>query len=119
MARPPGSRNRSNLRVKALIARMDRAGRINLARCIETLYEIGTSDDAPDRIPALRTLLGYAYGLPRMSLEVEHGLTKTAEQILLEIARSEAHSRALARVEEHRRLTAGAVTVAPEGEAPS
>ena len=115
MARPAGSRNRSNLRVKELVAKLDRSGRINLAVAFETLYAIGTSA-SPDRTAALRTLLGYAYGLPRVHLDVEHNLSKSAEALLTELAHSEQHARAVARVEEHRRQLASSTTVESEGD---
>jgi hypothetical protein len=110
MGRPPGVPNKSNAQVRALIVRLEKAGKLDFARIVERLQEIALSD-SKDRIAAARTLLAYNYGLPRQALDVSHDAGPSVVAILEGIARSDRHRAAL-EAREQRQLAA--TTVEPE-----
>ena len=58
-------------------------------------------------------MLGYAYGTPRQTLDIEHEIGRDAATILMEIARSDRHRSALTELEAWRRKRLAAVTVEP------
>src|SRR6266540_5223352 len=106
--RPPGSRNRVTRRLQIIMDKLESEGAIKPRVWLTRLEEIANSD-APDRVPALRLLLAYRFGGPPMHLQIEHGLTESAETILRRIAQSDAHRERLEALE-RRRLRAASIT---------
>jgi hypothetical protein len=104
MGRPLGSRNRVTAGVRAVVARLEKAGSINLTRAFIALQGIVEDADAPAvaRIAAARELFNRAYGLPKAHLDVEHGISRDAVSLLIEIGQSDRHRQALEALERER-----------------
>jgi len=94
--------------LQIIMDKLESEGAIKPRVWLTRLEEIANSD-APDRVPALRLLLAYRFGGPPMHLQIEHGLTESAETILRRIAQSDAHRERLEALE-RRRLRAASIT---------
>ena len=112
MGRPKGSKGKVSRELRTVLDRLQREEIIHPAQWFKRLEEIALSA-APDRIAALRILLGYAYGLPRATVAIEAGLSKSTEDLLREIASSEAHRQILERLEQKRLRAAPTVEILP------
>ena len=111
MGRPRGSRNRSTLALRDVLSRLERAGEVNMERVLLGLYALAVSETepAPVRTAASRELLNRAYGLPNAHLDIEHGISESAVELLTRIATSAAHRRTVEELDqgrEQRRLAA-------------
>ena len=116
MTRPKGFATKP-ADVRRAIIRLDRAGKISLQKIVIRLAEIAESNDK-DRIRAAQVLFGYAFGLPRSDVKIEHEIGASAEKILIELAKSDTYRHALTRAAEVRLLSTAA-TVVPERQEPS
>lgn len=121
MGRPLGSRNAVTANVKTVVTRLERAGRISLERCFETLYAIATDPKEPAaaRIAAVRCLFDRAFGLPRAHIDIAHGLGESAVELLLKIHGSDEHRRNLESLQRWRDAHAITATVLDDEEAAS
>ncbi len=126
MARPPaGSLNKRTREIAGALNRLERDGKIDPEKRILGLDGLAT-DTAQDphvRIAAIRLLLAYRFGQPRVALDVAttHELGESTVSLLLRLQSDERHRQIRETVErERRRLTAVTVEAAsPERENPA
>jgi hypothetical protein len=86
-----------------------------MVEVLRGLYSLATSktESSAIRIAASRELLNRAYGLPKAHLDIEHGISESAVELLTRIAVSPEHRRNVEWLEA-RRLRLAAITVESE-----
>jgi hypothetical protein len=107
--RPKGSRNKAQRSLCVILDHLEAEKLIQPRAWFLKAQAIALSD-SPDRMIALRTLLQYKFGLPLGRVEIEHGLTPSAEEIFRGVAESDRHRQVLEEIE-RRQLREGSVTV--------
>jgi len=124
--RPAGSRNKATAAIRTVMDRLEKVGwgdhktKLHPELWLLQLQAIGMDSEREPgvRITALRVLLNYRYGLPHAAIDLTttHELGESATALLMRIAQSDQHRRALEELETMRRKALPSATVIDDDE---